>query len=125
MALKTLLPLPSNEARKGGWSVDVNFTESIRIATEPILNDIDEIPTSEQVEAVLLAANAYFVNELEPAVKLKIDDIKIPREMIKELKYARKQLQEHFESGSNNVNRFYPENFTYITDRIDAIINYT
>lgn len=61
MAPRTLLPLPSKEHRKGGWCVDVDFLRSVQQGTENILNDIDAIPSLEQVEAVLLAANVTFL----------------------------------------------------------------
>lgn len=67
MAPKTLLPLPSADHRRGGWSVDVGFLKAIQTATENTLNDIDNIPTIEQVEAVLLAANAKFLRNWQTA----------------------------------------------------------
>ncbi|RLB91846.1 MAG: hypothetical protein DRH10_00940 [Deltaproteobacteria bacterium] len=64
MAPKTLLPLPSPEHRKGGWSVDVGFTKSVQAATENLLYGIDAVPSLEQVEAVLLAANVQFLRNM-------------------------------------------------------------
>ena len=61
MPPKTLLPLPSPDHRIGGWSVDVGFIKAVQAATETTLNDMDEIPSLEQVEAVLLAANVHFL----------------------------------------------------------------
>lgn len=61
MAPKTLLPLPSVEQRKGGWQIDVGFIKAIQTATESMLVEIDEPPSLEQVEAVLLASNAQFL----------------------------------------------------------------
>lgn len=61
MPPKTLWPLPSPDHRICGWSVDVEFIKAVQITTETTLNDMDEIPSLEQVEAVLLAANVHFL----------------------------------------------------------------
>ena len=67
--------MATKEQQESGWQLDVNFLQSIKDSASAIsLEEIDQI-SLESIESVLLAANAYYINEVRKNIVNIPDDI--------------------------------------------------